>query len=229
MLGALLAASWSTAAHAQVPAPPTGYPPPGYYSLPPGYAPPVGYWPPMMVDLASTEPGVHVSIYPEKTNPDIVAPIVDCASPPCRVGLYPGRYKLHVSEGPNTLAGSRDIEIRSPSLVTVDPDTHEHRSVGLALGIAGPVMMLGGLVWAASESCYEYDSNCQHSSDRDTRISFAIFTMLAGLAVTPIGWVMFGTSYKPEVEVSQGSMASRGRPHRTASSRRREFAAGLRF
>jgi hypothetical protein len=226
VLCAALVATWTAAAHAQVPAPP-GYPPPGY-SIPPGYAPPLAYLPPMFVDLASTEPGVRVSIYPEKAKPGLAAPIVECASPPCRVGLYPGRYQLHVSEGPDTVAGSRGIEITAPSLVTVDPDTQEHRSVGLALGIAGPVLMLGGIVWALSEQCYDTD-NCRNTSDRETRAELAIFTMLAGIAITPIGWVMFGTSYKPEVEVSSGLMASGDRPVRTASPRRREFAAGLRF
>ena len=44
------------------------------------------------------------------------------------------------------------------------------------------------------------DSECGRGDS--SRSSSGVLLFLGGLTVTPIGWVMFGTSYKPEVEVS---------------------------
>ena len=39
------------------------------------------------------------------------------------------------------------------------------------------------------------------ASDR-ARAGSGLVLLLGGLTITPVGWVMFGTSYKPEVEVT---------------------------
>ncbi|MCK6536851.1 MAG: hypothetical protein L6Q84_28115 [Polyangiaceae bacterium] len=170
-------------ARAQVPAPPPGWAPRPYAVPPP-------------VDLVSTEPGVSLSVFPERARPDRDPPLFECPTPPCRIPLWPGRYQLRVSEGPETLEGTRGFETTGPAQVSVDPDTHAHRTAGLVMGIVGPIAALVGVGMLASCS----GSECREGDD--FLGSSGVLLFLGGLTVTPIGWVMFGTSYKPEVEVS---------------------------
>lgn len=153
---------------------------------------------PLLVDLMATEPGVALQLFGEKANPASAAPIVECGSLPCRVALHPGKYKVRVTETESTLAGTRGIELREASTVTVDPDTTEHRSAGLAMGISGPILTLVGLGLILSASCYD----CTDSTRHEERAGLGLFALVGGLTITPIGWVMFGTSFKPEVEVT---------------------------
>lgn len=162
-----------------------------------GWAPaPLTALPPP-VDLLSTEPGVSLSVFPERADPQRDPPLIYCASPPCRAPLWPGRYQIHVSEGPETLAGRRIFETRGPAQVSVDPDTQLHRTAGLVMGIVGPVITLVGL--GVAMSC---GPDCERSASDRARVSSGLVLLLGGLTITPVGWVMFGTSYKPEVEVT---------------------------
>lgn len=188
------------------PPPPAPYAPPPVYSAPPPYAAPPPYWVPftgyagvpLLVDLTATEPGVTLQLFGERANPASAAPILVCSSPPCRVALHAGKYKLRVTETESTLAGTRSIELREPSVVTVDPDTTDHRSAGLAMGIAGPILAIVGLGLLLSSSCYD----CEDSSSHEDTAALGALGLLGGLTITPIGWVMFGTSFKPEVEMT---------------------------
>ena len=185
----VLVLAWPSRARAEGPeaAPPPGWgwPPPPQLALPPP------------VELFSTEPGVSLSVFPERANPARDAPLVYCASPPCRVPLWPGRYQIHVSEGSETVAGRRVFETRGPAQASVDPDTQMHRTAGLIMGIVGPVITIVGL--GVALSC---GPECERSASDRARVGSGLVLLLGGLTITPVGWVMFGTSYKPEVEVT---------------------------
>jgi len=96
------------------------------------------------------------------------------------------------------VAGARVFETRGPAVVTVDPDTTEHRDLGLVMGIAGPIVTLVGVGLALS--C---GPECNRSTAERSRVGTGAFLVLGGLTITPVGWVMFGTSFKPEVEVRE--------------------------
>lgn len=78
--------------------------------------------------------------------------------------------------------------------IDFDPDTSAKKNTGLVLGITGPIMMLAGV---ATLLGHPQDSK----EDNETRMQVGGFLLLGGLAATPIGWVMFGTSFKPEYEI----------------------------
>lgn len=150
------------------------------------------------VDLTSDTPGVGYRVYQAKARPGRDAPYVSCPGP-CRVVLPRGEYRFVVTETDVTLSGSRMITINAPSTIQFDPDTRDKRSAGLTLGIAGPVVMLVGLVVALASSC---NGGCDGSSSSREHVAWTgIGMMAAGLTATPVGWVMFGTSFKPEYEV----------------------------
>jgi len=151
--------------------------------LRPWYVPP-------LVDIEITEPGVELRVLHEHADPARDAPLVFCVAPGCRTALWADRYKIHVTETAHTLAGSRVIETRGPARIIVDPDTRTHRYLGLAMGIAGPVLVLLG---AGLLTC---GGGCERS-----RLDAGVTTLVGGIAITPVGWVMYGTSSKPEVEV----------------------------
>ncbi len=90
-------------------------------------------------------------------------PLAECPGD-CRLSLAPGRYKIFVHETPGTLAGSREVDISAPTTLRVDPDTQAHRSVGLGLGIAGPILMLVSLGVLLANACID----CGDSGRRTT-------------------------------------------------------------
>lgn len=167
----------------------------------------------MSVDIIGTEPGLSFTISDKDDRP-----IAECPGN-CRLQLLPGRYKVFVHATEDTLPGSRMVDIKGPSTVRVDPDTTAHRSAGLAMGIAGPILMLVGLIGLAASACEDgcYDENGDRN-DNDNANGIAVLGILGGIAITPIGWVMYGTSFKPEVDVTTGAprAASRGRLGRDA-------------
>lgn len=182
-----------TAAEAPEPAPPPPAAPPPYYPYP---YPPGRY--PVAVDIVGMEPNLAFTISDKDKRP-----IAECPGN-CRLMLLPGRYQIFVHATDDTLAGSRMVDITTASTVRVDPDTTAHRDVGLGLGIAGPVIILASLAALLANADW-YSENEDRSQADETEDSLAVLGLLGGLAITPIGWVMFGSSFKPEVEVDTGA------------------------
>jgi len=145
--------------------------------------------------VRSTIEPVSVELYNPYARPGVDPPIMRCTAP-CRAHVPVGRYKLYVAEGPENLSGSRAVDVSGPSTVVVDPDKPSQRTIGLVLGIGGVVAMISGAVLVLSGSCWD-DGYCNHSDDG--RSGAGAFLLLSGVVATPIGWVMFGKSFKPEV------------------------------
>ncbi len=80
----------------------------------------------------------------------------------------------------------------------VKPRSEGMRSSGLALGIAGSSLIVFSMVTLATtlgDGHYEHD-------DRDqVLIPMALVGLVVGLVLTPIGWVRFGKSLRPAVDV----------------------------
>jgi hypothetical protein len=149
------------------------------------------------VDLSSSTPGVGFKVYLEKSKPDRDAPIATCPGN-CRVFLAPGTYRFLVTETESTLKGSRVIDVTGPMAIDFDPDTRTQRSTGLVMGIAGPIAMLVGFGILLGDGLHdEYDERDDDEAGR----TVGGLLLIGGLAATPIGWVMFGRSFKPEYEV----------------------------
>jgi hypothetical protein len=94
----------------------------------------------------------------------------------------------------DTLAGGRVFELRQSTAIVVSPDHDSQRSGGLVLGIGGPVVTIVGAVLVLSSLC----EGCGRSNNAGA----GLLLMLGGIAVTPIGWVMFGRSFKPDLTLT---------------------------
>ncbi len=178
--------------------------PPPTPQLRPPMPPPWVPWPAVPtveVDLTSSTPDVGFQVYLEKAKPGRDAPIAVCPGN-CRVFLVPGTYRFVVTETKDTLSGSRMIDVTGPMAIDFDPDTTAQRTTGLVMGIAGPIAMLAGLGLVVGDALdEEYDER----DDDETGRSVGGLLLIGGLAATPIGWVMFGKSFKPEYEITKPS------------------------
>ncbi|MGE3672744.1 MAG: hypothetical protein AB7K71_23930 [Polyangiaceae bacterium] len=213
-LAALIAASalaGSSAAQAQdpgvvVPPPPPPPPPPanggwagsggaaGWGSQAPVGPAPSGPVGPMdsrsglvKVTLESAEPGVRVELHHLRADPENSEPIVSCVDR-CSTWVQRGRYKFYTVGDGSFLSGSREIDIQDDVTIVIDPDTTEHRTVGLVLGVGGIIGMGVGLSLLLNAAVQGNDSKAEAGA----------WVFLGSLAAVPIGWVMFGTSFKPE-------------------------------
>jgi hypothetical protein len=157
-----------------------------------------------------------VALYPEYVAPGTAPPIAHCTLP-CGFQMPRGRYRLEVAETSNTLGGSRSILIDGPSKLVVTPRDRGKRTMGLVLGIGGIVAVVAGIGLIADGVHTVY--RCDSSGFCDSRVTtfsgeagagLALF--LAGAAITPIGWVMFGKSFHPAVDVLHPGMGAALRP-----------------
>jgi hypothetical protein len=164
--------------------------------------PPAVWTPPVLpVALHTSEPGMIVELYAPDQKPEREVPLVRCQTP-CLAQIAPGSYRVYVHASGDNLRGSRVINIEEPSHVTVTPSTEGDRGLGLGLGIGGIAAIGVGVVLLFVELI---DSIGCIDSDCSDHANFAIpglVLVVGGLVATPIGWVMFGKSFRPAVDVA---------------------------
>ncbi|HVW27565.1 MAG TPA: hypothetical protein VHC69_19505 [Polyangiaceae bacterium] len=152
-----------------------------------------------------------VEIYPDWATPGSVPPIARCRLP-CGFQMPRGRYRLAVAETPNTLAGSRPVVIDGASRLVVTPRDRGTRTLGLVLGIGGIVAVVAGIGLMADgfHSYYtcDLDGPCTRTTSFSGEAGAGLALFLAGAALTPIGWVLFGKSFRPAVDVEHPGVGS---------------------
>jgi len=180
---------------------PTTYPPQPAPLAPPGTGQPPGTVP---LYIRGDVVGVQYAI----TTPDGM-PIRNCSGD-CTVYVYPGSYKLDVSDTEDTRAGKKVIEVYQPTVVNVSPGSKSQRTGGLVMGIVGPVLTVVGLFGLMIVALDNIDSN------RSTEKSYTPYYVMlfGGLGMTTAGWIMFGTA------------GTRIKPERVASNDKPQFAFG---
>jgi hypothetical protein len=124
--------------------------------------------------------------------PDTRRPVALCQGP-CTAYLPPGRYRFFVHPTNGTRAGGRTVEIEAPSVVHLKPRTHGHYETGLTLGIVGSALLF--------ISTFTLLSTADGRGDHDDVVALSLLGFVTGAVLTPIGWVSFGRSLRPAVEV----------------------------
>jgi hypothetical protein len=168
----------------------------------------------IVVTLSAEDKPLFVELYHPRAKVGTDPPIARCRTP-CFARLSPGRYRLFVHETEDTLSGGRIVDLDQSTAIVVSPDHDSQRSTGLALGIAGPVVTIVGAVLILSSLCWgESDTTSttgtQTCADHSNNVGPGIVLMLGGLAITPVGWVMFGKSFKPDLTLTPLSQHALG-------------------
>jgi hypothetical protein len=123
-----------------------------------------------------------------------------------------GRYRIEVLETEGTLGGSRSASVDGPVRLVITPRDRAKRTLGLTLGIGGAVAVVVGvalLVDGASGVPATCDTQGYCSRTWNTEMTTGGLVALAGAIMTPIGWVMFGKSARPAIDVEHVGMAAR--------------------
>jgi len=152
------------------------------------------------VTITGAEGSLRVELYAPSATVKRDPAIARCETP-CIAHLERGQYRLLVYATDDTVEGSRMITIDDSRDLIVHPRSSGSGETGLALGILGPVAIIGGGVLALSNMNLCVDS-CE---PRDTSPGLALLgvgLMLGGLVATPIGWVLYGQSRHPGVEMA---------------------------
>lgn len=122
----------------------------------------------------------------------------------CTFQVPPGTYVLESGETDELRSGRQKIVVTGPTMVDVRPGSKSARSTGLALGIAGPVLLFTGLIGtmvvALQRDSADFDCRARDICDQD-KPSYTpwVLSMVAGAAGTTVGWIMFagaGTKMK---------------------------------
>ncbi len=139
------------------------------------------------VTLESAEPGVRVELHYRRADPENSEPILSCIDT-CSTHVPRGRYKFYVVGDDSFVSGSREVDIQDDVVLVIDPDTTEHRTIGLVLGVGGIISFGVGVSLLLNGAVQANDSKAETGA----------WMLLGSLVAIPVGWVMFGTSFKPE-------------------------------
>ena len=150
----------------------------------------------VLLTLRSEDAPLALDLYAPKAHVGKDLPVARCTTP-CFARLPPGKYRLFVHATESTLRGTRWVELHAPTAVSVSPDHDSQRIAGLALGIAGPVLVFAGMIVALSGACWYGECGGKASEE-----SAGIAMMLGGAAITPVGWIMFTRSLHPDLTVT---------------------------
>jgi hypothetical protein len=116
----------------------------------------------------------------------------------CQATIMPGRYRLFANATADTRAGGDEIEIEAPSHILIRPSSEARYKSGLALGIAGPTLIVLGLLLVGLNPGGGTHSELG-TGDGGT---VGLLLALGGIVITPIGWTLYGTSLGPKVTVT---------------------------
>jgi hypothetical protein len=156
---------------------------------------------PARVLVRGTAPELRVDLLARWARVGRDEPVASCWTP-CDLELPRATYKLRVHETADFLDGYRTVDIDEPAVVSVHPGSRSTRTVGLILGIAGPVAaVIGG---SMSLIAMGHDSEPSDGSVRATLAYTGLGLVAAGIIVTPIGWIVFATAGTPGVTVTPG-------------------------
>jgi hypothetical protein len=147
--------------------------------------------------LRPETPGMMLSLSTDKRGPYFARCTSECA-----LAVEPGEYWLTAAGTESTREGRRRVTIVEPTRLDVTGRDSDSVSTGLALGIIGPVLTLGGMIAMLVGAVESFDycssgsssgsASCGDDGDGDTLIIGGLGALVTGLVLTPIGWVMFG-------------------------------------
>lgn len=158
-----------------------------------------------VVQVRGTDPGTTFEI----ARPGLSSTRARCANP-CQITAPQGKYELHVYRGDREL-GTAGLKLTGPASFEVSPPNLERQKMGLTLGITGSAFFLAGLVAVAYGTSERHrcglDAACR---DRyESTLWYGAGAAVLGGILSPIGWVLYGTSRSPKVRVLPASQGSR--------------------
>lgn len=155
--------------------------------------------------VTDSDEHVVVGVYPEWMKPGQGPPLARCTTP-CSLAMQRGGYRFDVEATDTVLEGNRVVGIGAPSRLVVTPRHTAQRTVGLVLGITGSVAVLVGsvLVLVAlndTNSCALDGFDCSRTVAHPSEAIAGALLVLGGAVAAPIGWVLFGKSHRPAIDV----------------------------
>ena len=116
----------------------------------------------------------------------------------CTFKVPPGTYYLEAAETEDYRTGKKKIVVTGPTLVDVTPGSKSQRTTGLVLGSVGAglffVGLFGTVFTAASNSNKEFDCDIGRACEESSSVAPYVVALVAGVAGTTTGFIMFGTS-----------------------------------
>ena len=159
-----------------------------------------------VVRVTGAEPGMSFDV----AQPGRVPTTPRCTDP-CQITAPPGKYELHVYRGDQALGTTR-LKVSGPASFEVSPPNLARQKTGLALGITGSAFILAGFIAVGYAISERHDCGLDEAC-RDRYVStvwYGTGAVALGAVLSPIGWVLFGTSRSPKVKLVPEPRAREG-------------------
>ena len=137
------------------------------------------------LDLTGEDPSARYTVFPRGVDRKRSPPRAYCDRS-CRLWLPPGEYRV-VSRSADGSEIVEDVELDGPRRMHFRPTRWAARGIGLAAGIAGPVMIVVGFGMTACFDCSE-----EQREERTTQEEVGAVLLLTGIGATVAGWIVFG-------------------------------------
>jgi len=113
----------------------------------------------------------------------------------CDFWALPGKYTLYALDHSTGERKELSLRIKKSSRYVFEPGDDRASSGGLVLGIAGSAAFLTGffMVMPALMSAMCEDSNCSSKAEQNAAAA-GLWVMLAGVAATPVGFIIYGSN-----------------------------------
>ncbi len=166
---------------------------------------------PVSIIVQGDTPGLKYEIWPESVDASRAAAIDEKS-------IYrapPGRFRLRVWGAGRAFehAVETGVEIQKDSRLLVHPASDATQRWGIALGVAGVALDLIGpmLVVEGMMTSFANAFGCSSRACADGRSGGAVTSGLVmtvvGAAISPLGWILYGTNSEPTVKVERLAMA----------------------
>jgi hypothetical protein len=176
-------------------------PPAPLPQAPTPYAPYAPYRDPaVFLELAAHEP-ITVTVYFAEGNDE--RPLFSCQTP-CRVRIYPGKYRFHVRGGPEKIEADSVVDVERSQRLTFSLPKQSDKTAGLVMAITGTALIPTGLAvaWAGAmaSACWDCEAGTHNDQSTSAAVYVGLGMMAVGAILTPVGWISFAQNRKPHYE-----------------------------
>lgn len=117
----------------------------------------------------------------------------------CVVELPHGVYHVVIPPTAGSARGTQNLVVDGSGTWAIQDADRDAAMSGLALGIAGTVMIPAGLVITMLSTLSARDGEGSTSPASQRWATAGVATLITGVVLTPVGWTMFARNRRPKV------------------------------
>jgi hypothetical protein len=126
----------------------------------------------------------------------------------CTMSLPKGRYFVSFCGADGVASPRRGFTVTGPEAIVVEPPDTSAADIGMAVGITGIAMFVGGLYLWFKGLDGALSENGGKEAAGDVCLGVGVLSALGGVVMMPVGWAVYGHNRKSDVTYTAGTEVS---------------------